>query len=102
MSIPAAGSAPHAPHLSAIPPPLLNACFAFFVLNGVLIPALFFSHQWIFDAQGHGIPTDFVNVWSAGKLALEGHPALAWDWDIQKRVQVATLGQSYAGNFAWH
>jgi glycosyl transferase family 87 len=68
----------------------------------VLAPSLYFSHCWIFDAQGRGIPTDFVNVWSAGKLALDGHPAQAWDWDIRKQVQVAVLGQSYVGNFAWH
>jgi arabinofuranan 3-O-arabinosyltransferase len=37
------------------------------------------------DAHGRGIPTDFINVWSAGKLALDGHPALARDWDIQKQ-----------------
>jgi hypothetical protein len=30
---------------------------------------------------------------------LEGHPARAYDWDIQKQVQVAVLGQSYEGNF---
>ena len=51
---------------------------------------------------GLGIPTDFVNVWSAGKLVLDGHPAWAYDWGIQKQVQVAVLGQSYEGNFAWH
>jgi hypothetical protein len=88
--------------LKEIPAPLLKACFALSVLNLVLIPALYFTHWWIFDAQGLGIPTDFVNVWSAGKLALEGHPAQAWDWDIQKQLQLAILGQSYVGNFAWH
>jgi arabinofuranan 3-O-arabinosyltransferase len=77
-------------------------CFALFVANAILIPALYFSHWWILDAQGRGIPTDFVNVWSAGKLALEGHPAQAWDWDIQKQVQVAALGQGYVGNLSWH
>ena len=60
------------------------------------------AHWWIFDENGLGIPTDFVNVWSAGRLVLDGHPALAYDWDIQKQVQVAVLGQSYQGNFAWH
>jgi arabinofuranan 3-O-arabinosyltransferase len=87
---------------SEIPPRLLYACFALFVLNVVFVPALYFSHWWILDAQGHGIPTDFVNVWSAGKLALDGRPSQAWDWDIQKQLQVAVLGQSYVGNFAWH
>jgi arabinofuranan 3-O-arabinosyltransferase len=98
VATPAPGIRDHA----AIPAPLLNAVFVLSVVNAAFFLALFFSHAWIFDAQGLGIPTDFVNVWSAGKLAIEGRPALAWDWDIQKQLQVAVLGQSYVGNFAWH
>lgn len=86
----------------AIPPALLKACFALFVINATFFPAAFFAHGWIFDDKGLGFPTDFVNVWSAGRLVLEGHAAQAYDWDIQKQVQVAVLGQSYPGNFAWH
>lgn len=95
-------SAPAITQPGAIPASLLNACFLLFVINAVFFPTAYFSHWWIFDENGLGIPTDFVNVWSAGKLVLEGHPALAYDWDIQKQVQVAVLGQSYPGNFAWH
>ncbi len=87
---------------SAIPASLLNVCFGLFVINAVFFPSAFSAHWWIFDAKGLGIPTDFVNVWSAGRLVLDGHPAQAYDWDIQKQVQVAVLGQSYQGNFAWH
>src|SRR5580658_3601987 len=87
---------------SGIPPVLFNVCFVLFVINASFFPTAFFSGGWIFDGKGLGIPTDFVNVWSAGKLVLHGHPALAYDWDIQKQVQVAVLGQSYPGNFAWH
>jgi arabinofuranan 3-O-arabinosyltransferase len=86
----------------AIPAALLNACFVLCVINASFFPTAFFAHWWIIDSQGLGIPTDFVNVWSAGKLVLEGHPALAYDWAIQKQVQVAVLGQGYEGNFAWH
>jgi glycosyl transferase family 87 len=86
----------------AIPASLLNACFVLVVINAVFFPTAFSAHWWIFDDNGLGIPTDFVNVWSAGKLVLDGHPALAYDWDIQKQVQVAVLGQNYEGNFAWH
>jgi arabinofuranan 3-O-arabinosyltransferase len=86
----------------AIPPWLLNVCFVLFVINAAFFPTAYFAHWWIFDENGLGIPTDFVNVWSAGRLALDGHPAQAWDWNIQKQVQVAVLGQSYEGNFAWH
>ena len=87
---------------AAIPPLLLNACLLLVLYNAAMIPAMYFAHLWLFDSNGHDIATDFVNVWAAGRLALQGHPALAWDWDIQKQVQVAMLGQSYVGNFAWH
>ncbi len=86
----------------AIPPALAMVCFVLCVINASLLQTGYFAHWWIFDEKGLGIPTDFVNVWSAGRLVLDGHPALAYDWDIQKQVQVAVLGQSYDGNFAWH
>ena len=91
-----------APAHSAVPSSLLNVCFVLFVINASFFPAAFFAHWWIFDERGLGIPTDFVNVWSAGRLVLDGHAAQAYDWDIQKQVQIAVLGQSYQGNFAWH
>src|ERR1700722_2175747 len=87
---------------SAIPPALLIACLVLCVINATLLQSGYVAHWWIFDEKGLGIPTDFVNVWAAGKLVLDGHPALAYDWDIEKQVEVAVLGQSYPGNFAWH
>lgn len=87
---------------SAIPPALLNACFVLLVINATFFPAAYFSHIWIYDADGRGIPIDFVNVFAAGRLVLEGHPALAYDWDLQKQVELAVLRQGFAGYFAWH
>ena len=87
---------------SAIPRALLIGCLVLCAINVALLQNGFTAHWWISDENGLGIPTDFVNVWSAGRLVLDGHPALAYDWDIQKQVQVAVLGQSYDGNFAWH
>lgn len=85
-----------------VSPALLIACLMLCVINASLLQSGLTAHWWLFDEHGLGIPTDFVNVWSAGRLVLDGHPALAYDWDIQKQVQVAVLGQSYQGNFAWH
>jgi hypothetical protein len=87
---------------SAIPASLFNACFVLFVINASFFPAAYFSHFWIWDADGLGIPTDFVNVWAAGRLVLEGHPALAWDWDVQRKIELAVLRQEFPGYFAWH
>jgi arabinofuranan 3-O-arabinosyltransferase len=90
------------PQPSAIPPSLLNVCFVLFVIHVSFFPAAYFTHWWIHDANGLGYPTDFVNVWAAGRLVLDGHPAQAYDWDIQKQVEVALLGQDFIGYFAWH
>lgn len=90
------------PEQSAIPASLFNVCFVLFVINVSFFPAAYFSHWWIYDPEGLGIPTDFINVWAAGRLALEGHPAQAWDWDIQRPIEVAQLGQDFLGYFAWH
>jgi glycosyl transferase family 87 len=84
---------------NAFPASLFNACFVLFVINAAFFPTAYVAHWWITDPNGLGIPTDFVNVWSAGKLVLDGHPAWAWDWDIQKQVQV---DQTFVGHFAWH
>jgi hypothetical protein len=86
----------------AIPQVLLMTCFVLAVLHVAFFPAAWLGHWWIIDENGLGIPTDFVNVWSAGKLALQGHATQAWDWAIQKNLQLEILGQSYPGNFAWH
>jgi hypothetical protein len=90
------------PEQSAIPTALFNVCFVMCVINASFFPVAFFSHWWIYDPNGLGIPTDFVNVWAAGRLVLDGHPAQAYDWDIQKQVEVALLGQDFIGHFAWH
>jgi len=100
MAAPA--SIPAVSERGPIPAALLNVCFVLAVVNIAFFPCAFIAHWWIFDDKGLGIPTDFVNVWSAGKLALDGHPPLAWEWDVQKQLQVAVLGQSFSGNLAWH
>lgn len=84
------------------PAALTMVAFALCVIHITFFPMAYLNGGWLFDVNGLGIPTDFVNVWSAGKLVRDGTPALAYDWDIQKQVQVAVLGQSYPGNFAWH
>jgi arabinofuranan 3-O-arabinosyltransferase len=97
LSVPTVAPAHH-----AIPASLLNVCFVLFVIMVTFFPVAFVAHWWIYDSSGLGIPTDFVNVWAAGRLVLDGHPALAYDWDVEKQVEVALLGQSFIGHFAWH
>lgn len=77
-------------------------CFVLACINAAFFPAGLLSGIWIWRPDGLGIPTDFVNVWAAGKLALQGHPALAWDWDVQRQVELDLLQQDFPGYFAWH
>ena len=97
LSVPNITAAPN-----AIPPAFFNVCFVLAVINASFFPAAYVSHWWIYDENGLGIPTDFVNVWAAGKMALAGHPALAWDWDLQKKIELDLLRQDFVGYFAWH
>ena len=91
-----------APERSAIPAALINVCFVLFVINACYFPIAYFSQLWIYDPDGRGIPMDFVNVWAAGRLVLEGHAAQAYDWEVQKQIELAVLGQDFPGHFAWH
>jgi arabinofuranan 3-O-arabinosyltransferase len=101
VSVPVTAPVP-SPEPKAIPAWLFNVCFVLFVFNVTFFPLAYSSHWWIYDADGQGIPTDFVNVWAAGRLALEGHPAQAWDWVIQRRVELEVLQQDFIGYLAWH
>lgn len=85
----------------SIPALALKLCFALAVLHVAFFPVAF-GHMYVLDERGLGIPTDFINVFAAGRMALEGQAALAYDWDLHKRVQVEILGQGYVGHFAWH
>ena len=91
-----------APEQTAIPAWLVRVCLVLAIANVSLCLSAYFSHWWVYNADGLGIPTDFINVWAAGRLVLDGVPAQAYDWDIQKQVEVAKLGQDFVGYFAWH
>lgn len=84
-----------------VPAAAVVVCAVLAILQIAFFP-LYYGRGWIYEGGGLGSPTDFINVWSAGRLVLDGHPAWAYDWDIQKKIQVAVLGQDYPGNFAWH
>jgi arabinofuranan 3-O-arabinosyltransferase len=75
--------------------------FALCVANAVYLVASFVQGSWLVDAAGRGIPTDFVNVWAAGRLVLDGQPTAAYDWTIHKAVEDAIIGYRFDGYYAW-
>ena len=59
----------------------------------------------LIDPNGKPIGTDFMNVWSAGRLVLDGEPGAAYDYgrhyDVQARALPYAEGQE-APYFGWH
>ncbi len=82
--------------------PVELICFALIVAHAVYLVASYVQGSWIVAADGGGVPVDFVNVWAAGRLALEGHPAAAYDWPTHKMMEVVALGHPFDGYFGWH
>src|SRR5258705_657044 len=85
-----------------IPARLRKVCFALCAMNLTLCLMAYLARVWIYDRNGLGIPTDFIGLSAAGRLALDGLAAQASDWEILKRIAVAQLGQDFAGIITWH
>ena len=94
LSVPKIAAQPN-----AIPPAFFNVCFVLFVINATFFPTAYFSHWWIYDQNGQGIPTDFVNVWAAGRMVLDGHPALAWDWNLAEAGRARSVEAGFCRLF---
>ena len=67
-----------------------------------MIAWLFAGSHGTLDALGRPLGTDFSNVWTAGKMALEGRAAEAWSWPDHFAVQRALHGTSGVDAFGWH
>jgi len=72
---------------------LLGATLALGYL-AALITAWLGGH-FLLDGDGQPIANDFVNVWAAGRLALDGNPAAAYDWTLHKAAEVGAVGHDF-------
>ncbi len=55
-----------------------------------------------YAARGAAGTPDFMAFWAAGRLTLEGTPALAYDWEAHRAVETAGLGRDWQGWMPWH
>ena len=79
-----------------------RVAFAVAIAYVIFLAAAFASGVWLVDAHGFSIQTDFVNVWAAGRLALDGNPAAAYDWVLHKAVEEQGVGHPFVNYFGWH
>ena len=62
---------------------------------------MFLGHDWLLDRKGQPIPTDFVAIWSAGRLALGGAALAAYDGARQHAAEVVAIGHDFPGFYGW-
>ena len=54
------------------------------------------------DYEGRPIGTDFSQVWTAGRMVLDGRAAEVWNWNAHRAVQLAFHGPRLAEWYGWH
>jgi arabinofuranan 3-O-arabinosyltransferase len=62
----------------------------------------YWQGHFLTDAQGRPIANDFVNVWAAGRLALDGTAPAAYDWTLHRAAEVRAVGYDFDGYYGWH
>ena len=82
--------------------PVELTCFALIVAYAVYLVASYLQGSWLVAPDGGGVQSDFVNVWAAGRLVLQGNPAAAYDWPVHKAMEVVAVGHPFVGYFGWH
>jgi arabinofuranan 3-O-arabinosyltransferase len=75
--------------------------FALIVGQLVYLLASYLQGYWLIAPNGI-VPNDFVDVWAAGRLVLQGNPAEVYDWPTHKAMEVVALGHPFDGYFGWH
>ncbi|MGA8615654.1 MAG: glycosyltransferase family 87 protein [Xanthobacteraceae bacterium] len=78
--------------------PVVLVCFALVVAHVVYLGTSYVDGLW---PDGAGVPSDFVGLWSAGKLALAGHPAAVYDWPTHKLMEESAIGHPFDGFYGW-
>ncbi|MDE1974552.1 MAG: DUF2029 domain-containing protein, partial [Hyphomicrobiales bacterium] len=68
----------------------------------IVLGGTYLKGDFLTDAQGRPIANDFVNVIAAGRLALAGDAAAAYDWPQHKAAEVRAIGHDFPDYFGWH
>lgn len=68
----------------------------------IVLAGAWLDGHWLYDAQGRPIANDFVNVFAAGRLTLEGQAASAYDWTLHKAAEVRAVGYDFGSYYGWH
>ena len=73
----------------------------FVAIYAVAIVVMLALSPHFVDPTGKPVGTDFLNVWTAGKMALEGRAADAYDYDLQRAMEQKVLPAQARRSTAW-
>jgi arabinofuranan 3-O-arabinosyltransferase len=68
----------------------------------VILAGTYLQGHFLVDAERRPIANDFVAVYAAGRLALDGLAASAYDWPAHKAAEVQAIGHDFADYYGWH
>lgn len=71
------------------------------IVSAICIAVLAAMAHGILDYQGRPLGTDFSNIWTAGRMALEGNAVDTWDIPKFVAVQQEVLGQKLTEVYIW-
>lgn len=60
------------------------------------------SSSGTLDWMGRPLGTDFSQLWTAGRMTLDGRAAEVWNWDAHRAVQLAVHGPGLKEWYGWH
>jgi hypothetical protein len=87
---------------AALPRLVGSICLAVIIAEAVFLAGSLLRGTWLMAPHGGWVDSDFVDVWAAGRLALAGHAAMAYDWPTHKLAEVSALGHAFDGYYGWH
>lgn len=76
------------PQLVTLALALVIAGYAAILIGGIGKPG-----SWIVDDKGQPTFTDFAALWGAGRLALDGRAAAAYDWNAHAEAMSLAMGR---------
>lgn len=80
----------------------LRIAFVSGLVSIAILSFLIGTSSGTLDYLGRPIGTDFSQVWTAGRMALDGQAADVWNWDKHFAVQRALHGSRLVEYYGWH
>ena len=80
----------------------IRVAIIFGLVSLAILTYLLVASSGTLDWRGKPLGTDFSQVWTAGRMALDGRATEVWDWNAHRAVQEAFHGPRLTEWYGWH